>query len=619
MLRDSLCSRSDPNPPGTDVRQELRYFFDPISAVLPHEQEIVYNIVREKLKMIFEKDPSQSQRVDLSQLESLTQAANNSEVEREASDKRIRALERMLREQGKSVPAFDDPVADSKIVSYLEEQVDMLRGDLIREQCKDREAATQIKWLKVESDLLHDHIEGMTMERSDLQAMVDSSRKEVEELKAKNSKDEGANAKWKKLPDEQLRFKSKDEIVAILRETEISRSSTLSRCKELEIKCKALHTAQGIADSRPQSANSVADSRQVSLNPKQDPPGIAADGQSPLLHDLAAKHLHEPLPVQESACHVYEKPDEIQELLGGQSLAVVGVGGQPQQYQQKQEEALQALPESRCRNPEAAGGRLDEHQKNSPVGPRADQPSKAHVSDGHIRPENRTKAASLKRGQPQRPSRDEAKAAPDLFVGVGRPRSSAAQAARPPEPNGCANPQQQLQDEALKELPQSTGRHPGATWRRFEKLTSSRSDGDSSCHELVESLQVVNRKSTTAEHSCSWPSEPREDQLLPPKAYVSDGDVRPDRMARVGSLKRGLLKWKSNDDGKPNLGQLFVGVGPPASPSAEVRRKSAMIRLPRVNPNKGAEPHSSEAPQHADPVHPRNHNMQNPFIQGTTE
>mmetsp|Transcript_52794 Transcript_52794/g.170384 ORF Transcript_52794/g.170384 Transcript_52794/m.170384 type:complete len:574 (-) Transcript_52794:250-1971(-) len=571
MLRDSQRSRSDPNPLGTDVRQDLKYFFDPMSAVLPHEQEIVYNIVREKLKMIFEKDPSQSQRVDLSQLESLTQAANNSEVEREASDKRIRALERMLREQGKSVPAFDDPVADSKIVSYLEEQVDMLRGDLIREQCKDREAATQIKWLKVESDLLHDHIEGMTMERSDLQAMVDSSRKEVEELKAKNSKDEGANAKWKKLPDEQLRFKSKDEIVAILRETEISRSSTLSRCKELEIKCKALHTAQGIADSRPQSANSVADSRQVSLNPKQDPPGTAADGESPLLHEPAAKHLHQPLPVLESARDFYEKPPEIPELLGCTSSG----------------------------SPEAAGGRLDEHQGNSPVEPRTDQPPKAHVSDGKIRTESRTKAASPKRCR-RRPSREEAKAAPDLFVGVRRPRAFAAQAARSPEPNGCANPQQQLQHEALKELPHSRGRHSGSTWGLLHKRPSSSGGGDFSCHDLVDSVQVASSKSTTAERSrshdnplkqqCAWPSDSTEDQLLPPKAHVSDSDVLPDGTARVGLPKRGQPNRKSQDDGKPNLEKLFVGVGPPASPSAEVRRKSARMRLPPVNPTKGAEP-----------------------------
>jgi len=81
-LRNQVRIRGDPE---SCIRKELtnfdvRFFFDPLNALQPHELDFASKVIAEKLKMIFEANPTVTKTVDFGQVEQVSKLAESSEV-----------------------------------------------------------------------------------------------------------------------------------------------------------------------------------------------------------------------------------------------------------------------------------------------------------------------------------------------------------------------------------------------------------------------------------------------------------------------------------------------------------------------------------------------------------
>lgn len=101
MLRDSTRLRGDPE---SAIKVESKSFdvitlFDPIKALSPHEADFALKVVTEKLKMIFEQNPTVTQTIDFGQVQMLKSLVESNEVKklRAALQQKVQELENVKR------------------------------------------------------------------------------------------------------------------------------------------------------------------------------------------------------------------------------------------------------------------------------------------------------------------------------------------------------------------------------------------------------------------------------------------------------------------------------------------------------------------------------------------
>merc|ERR1719361_1066109 len=82
MFRDEARVRADPESTIAGKTLDVKHFFDPAQALHPWELEFAMRVVTEKLKMIFETNPTISHTVDFGQIDRMRKLAHNAEAGR---------------------------------------------------------------------------------------------------------------------------------------------------------------------------------------------------------------------------------------------------------------------------------------------------------------------------------------------------------------------------------------------------------------------------------------------------------------------------------------------------------------------------------------------------------
>jgi len=164
MLRDKARVRGDPEK---CIQQQTRmmdvtFFFDPMNALRPHETEFALLVVQEKLKMIFETNPTVSGSVDLGQISRLAELSASSEMRklRQALSEKSAELievrkehERLVRQSMKtSAPSQKRSDIDEGVIKELEQTICDLRGSLEQAEEALHDESARCRHLERESD-----------------------------------------------------------------------------------------------------------------------------------------------------------------------------------------------------------------------------------------------------------------------------------------------------------------------------------------------------------------------------------------------------------------------------------------------------------------------------------
>jgi len=202
-LRDEVRARGNPEAGLTkQAKLDVTFFFDPMKALQPHEVDFALQVVSEKIKMIFEKDPRVEKMIDFGQMEKLKEDAVNNEVQklREALGQKTHKLGEVQKEcqvlqkrldQRKGLDERGEKSRETQSMSAsTQAMVDMLEDKLVslrevqhRTQNALKDQYQLVEVLTSERDEAAAALSESTKMQAALRGALDGSRRELQELR----------------------------------------------------------------------------------------------------------------------------------------------------------------------------------------------------------------------------------------------------------------------------------------------------------------------------------------------------------------------------------------------------------------------------------------------------